>query len=357
MRNPYSIFALAALLLLPAGMIVAADEPSPANEPPATAADSPQPVDAPAETPAPAELPAPAESSAPAETPAPEPMDVAESVEEFVGQYSDEQYLTACAPPYQPWLASRFGWWGLNTSGAPYGVGEWQGLNTSTPFWDLDGITSNGVQTIDFFATGPEDEANQAGLYVYGGPGLSMDLDYDRYIHRLGHDPYGGSPLTPFNPANPLTTGFPPLGGFFDPPLNANTGVTPTRGNAMWGQDLNVGQDYALRVQQLDLKFKGQLTENLSWGLNVWEMRKQGLRQTNSVAHCYNAQRGPDALTGTPSTNVDNYPLASTRYMPPRQPRTARRLVDGGNRTGHHRSLRLVDAGVLADHAFVPTGR
>ncbi len=163
------------------------------------------------------------------------------------------------------------------------------------------------MQTIDFFATGPEDEANQAGLYVYGGPGLSMDLDYNRYIHRLGHDPYGGGPLTPFSAANPLTTGFPPLGGFFDPPLSNLTAGTPTRGNAMWGQDLNVGQDYALRVQQLNVKFKGDITENLSWGFNVWEMRKEGLRQTNSVTHCYNAQRGLDAISGTP----DDYPLAS----------------------------------------------
>lgn len=277
MRNPYSIFALAALLLLPAGTIVAADAPSPANDSQATGTDPAEPA------------------SAAAETPVPEPMDVAETFDEFVGQYPDEQYLTTQDAPYQPWLATRFGWWGLSTSGAPYGVGEWQGLNTSTPFWDVDGITSDGVRTIDFFATGPEDEANQAGLYVYGGPGLSMDLDYNRFIHRLGHDPYGGLP-----DAN----GFPPLGGFYDPPLNATV-----PGNPMWGQDLNVGQDYAIRVQQLKANFKGRLTENLSWGLNVWGMKKEGVRQTNSVTHCYDARRGLDALIGTVA---DNHPLANS---------------------------------------------
>ena len=224
MRNTYSIFALAALLLLPAGMIVAADEPSPATDSQTTVTDAAEPRRARARrqpprrrTPRPRH---PRQTPA-AETPAPEPMDVAESFDEFVGQYPDEQYLTIQDAPYQPWLATRFGWWGLSTSGSPYGVGEWQGLNTSSPFWDVDGITSDGVRTIDFFATGPEDEANQAGLYVYGGPGLSMDLDYNRFIHRLGHDPFGGAPLTPFDKNNPLTTGFPPLGGFFDPPLNA----------------------------------------------------------------------------------------------------------------------------------------
>ena len=72
----------------------------------------------------------------------------------------------------------------------------------------------------------------------------------------------------------------------------------------MWGQDLNPGQDYAIRVQQLKANFKGTLTENLSWGLNVWGMRKEGMRQTNSVTHCYNAQRGLDALAGTPDDNL-----------------------------------------------------
>lgn len=283
MRNTFFIFALAAILLLPGGTIIAADEATTASESQATVADSAEPADAAAESPA-AEAPAPESSE-------PESMEPAEDFDEFVGQYPDEQYLTVRDAPYEPWLATRFGWWGLSTSGSPYGVGEWQGLNTSTPFWDVDGITSDGQRTIDFFATGPEDEANQAGLYFYGGPGLAMDVEYNRFIHRLGHEPYQG-------PAGP--DGFPPEGGFYGPtPLQATVA-----GHPMWGQDLNLGQDYALRVQQLKANFKGNLTENLSWGLNVWGMRKEGMRQTNSSTHCFDAAQGPDADASQIGDNV-----------------------------------------------------
>ena len=37
----------------------------------------------------------------------------------------------------------------------------------------------------------------------------------------------------------------------------------------MYGQDLNVGQDYAIRVQELKTDFRGNLSENLKWRLNV----------------------------------------------------------------------------------------
>ena len=34
---------------------------------------------------------------------------------------------------------------------------------------DIQGITSDGYQTLDFFANGPEDESTAAGLYFYNG--------------------------------------------------------------------------------------------------------------------------------------------------------------------------------------------
>ncbi len=167
--------------------------------------------------------------------------------------------------------AVRFGWWGLATKGSPYGVGEWMGLDSSSPFWDVEGLSSDGVRTIDYYGFGPENQSTMAGVY-YFGPTVSANLDYGRYLHRLGHDPVGG-------PA--LPNGFPPLGGFYDPPL-----PTGRPGYVMYGEDLNAGYDYALRVQQMDAHVKGDISENLSWRLNFWGMKKEGTRQANAVAHC-----------------------------------------------------------------------
>ncbi len=171
-------------------------------------------------------------------------------------------------------LAARFGWWGLANQGAPYGVGEWMGLDESSPFWDVEGLHSDGYKTIDFFATGPENQSTLAGLYFYN-PWVSADVDYRRFLHRLGHNPIGG-------PAD--ANGFPPLGGFYNPPL-----PEPDPGYPMWGEDLNVNEDYAIRVQQFRAHVKGDMTENVSWRLNFWGMKKEGLRQTNSAAHCFDA--------------------------------------------------------------------
>ena len=96
--------------------------------------------------------------------------------------------------------------------------------------------------------TGPESEANQAGLYFYGGPAFSMDVDYDRFIHRLGHEPLGGLP----GPG-----GYPPIGGFFDPPLSDGPRTPPEQpGYVMWGQDFKRATTTRSALQTLDAKFK-----------------------------------------------------------------------------------------------------
>jgi hypothetical protein len=214
---------------------------------------------------------------------------VAEPYDDF-GLSND--YLTYTEPPYTPQFVGRFGWWGVDVNGAKSGVGEWMGLQSSSPFFDVQGITSNGLRTVDFYLNGPDGETNEAGVYYYGGPAFSADVDYDRYIHRLTHEPYQG-------PAQ--EGGFPPPGGFFGPdPLPAGE-----PGAAAWGEDFSLGQDYAIRVQQLRANFKGNLTENLSWGLNVWGLKKEGMRQTNAMTHCYNARLGSDALPNTPDDNPD----------------------------------------------------
>ncbi len=219
------------------------------------------------------------------ETPVPEPAP-ATTEEKPAAQASPFALADDYDSSYgAPWLtcgpvtpayrqAFRFGWWGLATQGAPYGVGEWMGLDSSSPFWQVDGLHTDGVRTMDYYATGPENESSMAGLY-YFGPSISANIDYGRYIHRLGHDPIGG-------PA--LPNGFAPLGGFYDPPL-AN-GVP---GFVMFGEDLNAGDDYALRVQQMKSHVKGDISENVSWRLNFWGMKKEGTRQANATAHCYSA--------------------------------------------------------------------
>lgn len=165
-----------------------------------------------------------------------------------------------------PQLAVRFGYWGVDTDGALSGVGQYQGLQDTSPFFDVDGITSDGLKTIDFTLTGTENESNIARGYFYS-PLFSADLDYRRFIHRLGHKPLEG-----FNPT--------PITDPADPNYDSRT---------MWGEDLNVGDDYALRVQQLDIGFQGNLNENVRWRLNLWGMRKHGERQQNAMVHCYNA--------------------------------------------------------------------
>ena len=232
-------------LLVPLGALQAADEP------PATLPPEPDAADA---------APDAADATLP---PAPDavdesPIDVNDTYEEFVDGGPENSNLIFEDAPWQPRFAARLGVWGVASSGSPYGVGEWQGLSDATAFWDVQGLTSNGFRTLDFYLNGPEDEATAAGLYFYGGPALSLDIDYDRFIHRLGHPPLGGPPQPPVPP------GFPPPTGFYDPvQADGGGGTIEQPGYVNFGEDFNPGQDYAIRVQTLDAKFQGNLTENI----------------------------------------------------------------------------------------------
>jgi hypothetical protein len=157
--------------------------------------------------------------------------------------------------------AFRFGGWGTTTDGSLNKIGEYQDLNPS-PFWDVDGIYSNAQRTLDFTLSGLDNEANFAQGSYYG-PGLTAKVRYNRFLRRLDHDPLFGFPRPTF-PAQPGP--------------NDNVVV----------QDLNVGEDYAIRVNQLDARFQGRISNNLKWRLNLWGMRKFGERQANATAHCFN---------------------------------------------------------------------
>ena len=273
----YDIIALTAIFLGSSGLMIAnqakADDDAPAR------------LNLSDETDAPTAVPEPPGLDEVAD------IDLAESFEEFVGggNYGAPNFLIEEAP-YVPRVAARFGWWGVNTSGSKSGVGEWQGLDSSSPFWDIDGLSSNGYRTIDFFATGVENDTTQGGLYFYGGPAFSMDVEYDRFLHRLGHPPLGGVPDA---------LGYPPPVGFFDPVLSDGPVPPEQPGYVMFGEDFTPGEDYAIRVQTLDAKFQGNLTENIKWRLNVWGMKKTGNRRANSQQHCYAASPAPSGSSNT----------------------------------------------------------
>ncbi len=174
---------------------------------------------------------------------------------------SDDAFCDVSRTPiYRSDSAAQFGWWGVSANGSPVKTGEFQDLESS-PFWDIDAISSDGVRTWDMTLSGLDNEANDARGYYYG-PAVSAKVDYQRYLRHLDHDPLTGYDLD--NPAPP----------------GPNDNVV--------SEDLDVGEDYAFRIQELDARFKGRLTDNLKWRLNLWGQRKFGERQTNATAHCFN---------------------------------------------------------------------
>ncbi len=155
--------------------------------------------------------------------------------------------------------AVRFGWWGVTTSGSQVKTGEFQDLESS-PFWNVDAISSDGTRTWDISLSGLDNEANDARFRYYG-PLMRADVEFERYLRRLDHKPLAG--------------------------FNLNGPVAPGADDNVVVDDLNMGEEYAIRVQELDARFRGQLTKNLKWKLDVWTQRKFGTRQANAPAHCF----------------------------------------------------------------------
>lgn len=187
---------------------------------------------------------------------------------------SDDAFCDVSRTPlYRSDSAARFGWWGVSTDGSPTKIGEYQDLKPS-PFWDVDAISSDGVRTLDMTLSGLDNEASDARAHYYG-PAVAANVDYQRYLRRLDH-----KPLTGYDLDNPV-------------PPGPNDNVV--------SEDLDVGEDYAIRIQELDARFKGRLNDNLKWRLNLWGQRKFGERQTNATAHCFNinapAPAGADGNT------------------------------------------------------------
>ena len=201
------------------------------------------------------------------------------------GPYWDVEGL----PLHPTNTAVGFGWWGTSTDGALTKVGEYQDLSPS-PFYVVDSLSSNGETTYDLFITGTDNDTNQLDLTYYGS-GTKVDIDFQRFIHRLGHDP-----LDNFN----QDLGFGP-GVFEQAPTFAPLPVDPNnpqrqgirtaagaKNRALNSQDLNVGEDYAIRVEELNAEVSGQLSHDLKYRVKVWGQRKFGERQTNGLSHCFN---------------------------------------------------------------------
>lgn len=171
-------------------------------------------------------------------------------------------------PAYQSWdpireFAVRVGAWGVQQSGSPTRVGEWQDLGSS-PFWNADGLISNGDRTIDFTLTGTDNETSAGRLHFYGGPRVTADLEYDRFRHRLDYNSFDGWNGPVAAPLQPYV------------------------------RQLNdLGADHAYRVQEFKANFKGNLTDNLKWRVNVFGLRKEGDRQATAMAHCYQGAGSP----------------------------------------------------------------
>jgi hypothetical protein len=149
---------------------------------------------------------------------------------------------------------TRFGWWGGGVNGSPLKVGEYQGLGTS-PFWDIDTIRSNGRGTVDLWGSQLNSESWDLRSHFYQN-GFSGDVNFEQFPHLLENSPLAGGSR------------------------QSNSPVVI--------DNLNVGEDSAIRVQQLKLAFKGPLTKNIQWKIQFWMFRKYGERQVNSMAHCFN---------------------------------------------------------------------
>ncbi len=181
-------------------------------------------------------------------------------------------------PVYQSDAAVRFGWWAVGSRGSQVKTGEFQDLQSS-PFWDVDMISSDGIRTWNVILSGLDKEANDAHVQYYGPEGIGK-LDFERYIRRLDHQPLTGLDL-PYGQVPPAS---PP------PPDQQGNVIT---------NDLNIGQDYAIRIEELNAKYRGKLMDNVTWRMNVWSQRKFGERQENATAHCFNFNApAPAGATG-----------------------------------------------------------
>lgn len=179
-----------------------------------------------------------------------------------VNQYEDPSGLT-----------TSFGWWGVQQKGNPWVVGQWQDTRSS-PFWDFDGLQTDGNRTFNYFATGTDNESTHARLEYYG-PQAQAVIDFNRFPHAQEHENFNNMIASAMIP-----------------------GTGPGSGQPVIAQDTNIGENYAIRVDQFEAKYKqilmGQANSDawLKGTINIWDQREFGDRQSNNTVHCFTAQAG-----------------------------------------------------------------
>ena len=167
---------------------------------------------------------------------------------------TEQTHLQPVASLTRREIGARIGWWGVDSKGDLTKVGEYQGLRPF-PFLDLDILTSDGKRTVDMTATGSDKEGAQVDFY-YFAPELSVDVDFQRFLHRQDHDPLSNL-------------------------------STVSSSDEIVGEDLDPGADYAVRIQELEAAVKGKLTEKVKFRVNFRALRKIGHRQARAVGHGY----------------------------------------------------------------------
>jgi hypothetical protein len=278
-----TLCALAAVVWLTTPLLGADQDESPMPPPPTAAAATPPPPPVSSATP-PVSSPTPPVSSAAPAAPQVQPQARVLFPGPVPGDVSQSPYLNPGATSgNDPML--RVGWWANTVSGSAYRVGEYQNW-TSGPFADLDGAWTDGCRTLDLSATLTDDSDGSVHGYYFGpgtsggtGQGFEARVDYLAFPHNLQHDPLD-------NMLNPNV-------------VNPNS---PANASSIFKQDLNAGEDYAIQVQEFKANFKGQLTSDVRWTVDVFGMDKYGVRQANAPSQCYVIHNGIQApFLPTPS--------------------------------------------------------
>jgi hypothetical protein len=173
-------------------------------------------------------------------------------------------------------MSVAFGWWSVMRHGSPFVIGEWQSTRPS-PFWDVDGLWTNGTSTLNYSATGPDNDSTQANLQ-YFGPNSQGFIYFNRFPHAEEHQNFNNMQASALIP-----------------------GSGPGSGQPVIAQDLNTGKNYAIRVNQYEAQYKfnlrGQPNKDDAWlqaRINIWDQQEFGDLQANNTVHCFTAQAGTD---------------------------------------------------------------
>jgi hypothetical protein len=187
-------------------------------------------------------------------------------------------------------FVARAGAWGVHSTGSQTQTGKYQNLDSS-PESDFSGIWSNGERTLDFELQ-TNDNETQNGRVHYYGPHVEADLNFEQFQNQLSEHNFAG-----FNFNGQNNTPGPSYA------VGAGNPQTPKNTVIFTDNNLSPGLDSAITIQEFKANFKGNITENLKWRLNVFGIDKEGVRQVSEFQHCSAAAgngSGPNLPTPLP---------------------------------------------------------